>query len=170
MADRQPARIVVAVLVAAVAAGCARRNRLPEPPPVPPVADPGLTVTLVWDAPVDLDLYVTEPGLETVYFANRRSAHGGELARDARCADLVPGEGRPPAAGPRIEQVRWAAPPAGRYRVAVDFIETCGDRRALAVTYRVAADADGRREERTGRARLAERDPRVLEFTVGGTR
>jgi hypothetical protein len=155
------AAVVLVVLAAALAAGCARRARLPEPPPAPPPTDGGgLTVTLAWDAPVDLDLYVTEPGLETVYFANRRTGRGGVLARDARCADA--------AAGPRVEQAHWATPPPGTYRVAVDFLETCRGARAVDVAYRLAVDHDGRREEHVGRAHVGERDRGALEFTIGG--
>jgi hypothetical protein len=159
-----------AILLAAAGGGCARRSRLPEPPPIPLLAGTDLAVTLAWDAPVDLDLYVTEPGLETVYFANRKSAHGGALERDARCAD-DPGAGADASApAARLETIRWAAPPPGLYRVAVDFIELCGDRRVPDVAYRVVVDADGRRQEEVGRAHVAERNPRAFEFTVGGKR
>lgn len=149
-------RVVVLVLAVTLGGGCARRNRLPEPPAVPAVGGGGLVVTLAWDAPVDLDLYVTEPGLETVYFANRKSAHGGVLERDARCADAPAGRRAAGATEPRLEAIRWPAPPAGQYRVAVDFIETCGDRRIVVVSYRVVVDVDGRRQERVGRAHVSE--------------
>ena len=150
--------LVVSAMV--VVAGCAYRRAVPEAPPVPATSAPGLTVTLAWDAPVDLDLYVTEPGLESVYFANPKSAQGGVLARDARCADG--------ARGARSEVMRWAAPPRGRYRVAVDFLESCGDRRVTDVRYRLVVDVDGRRLEHVGRSHVAERDPRAFEFSVGG--
>jgi hypothetical protein len=144
------------VVGAIVVAGCAVR---PPPPALSPVPRDGLVVTLAWSAPVDLDLYVTDPGLETVYFANPRARSGGILERDARCADG--------AAASREERVRWTAPPPGRYRIGVDYIEPCG-RAARDVPYRLVVDANGRRVERTGRARLAERDSRVFEATVEG--
>jgi hypothetical protein len=120
---------------------------------------PGLTVTLRWTAPVDLDLYVTDPAFETVYFANPRTASGGRLERDARCAEEGPEE--------RVERARWTTPPPGRYRVGVDFLEACRGRGEEA-EYVLLVEVDGRRQEIAGRARLAERAPRVLEFSVDG--
>jgi uncharacterized protein YfaP (DUF2135 family) len=118
-------------------------------------------VTLTWDAPADLDLYVTEPALETVYFANRKTRHGGVLARDARCADV--------ASGPRVEQAAWRTPPPGGYRVGVDFLEPCGGAGVVDVAYRLTVDHDGRRvEEHVGHAHVAERDSAALAFTIGG--
>src|SRR5262249_37927362 len=96
---------------------CARRAPTPVLAPLE-APGPGVTVTLRWTASVDLDLYVTDPDLETAYFANPRTRSGGVLARDARCADGPPGA--------RTEQVHWTTPPRGRYRVGVDFPEVCG--------------------------------------------
>ena len=45
----------------------------------------GLSVQLAFEADTDLDLYVTGPLLETVYFANLASKSGGELSADVRC-------------------------------------------------------------------------------------
>ena len=143
------------VLAALVFAACARRAP-PLPPDTGPVG-PGLTVTLRWTAPVDLDLYVTDPSLETLYFANPRTASGGMLERDARCAAR--------GAGEQLERARWTTPPSGKYRVGVDYPESCGGR-PTDVDFALRVDVDGRREQITGRARHAEREPLVLEFTV----
>ncbi|HZP40351.1 MAG TPA: hypothetical protein VFD84_02440 [Candidatus Binatia bacterium] len=134
-----------------------RRAAVGTPPAVPPGAPDGLRVTLAWSAPVDLDLYVTDPALETVYFASPRTRSGATLVRDTRCAD-----GGPP---PHFEIVRWPAPPPGRYRVGVDFLEAC-TRGTAEAAYRVVVDTGGERRETLGRARVAERNPVVLEFTV----
>ena len=146
--------VALAVLVAACARQVATRSPGPAEPP-----GPGVTVTLRWTAPVDLDLYVTDPGLETLYFANPRTASGGVLERDARCAEQQPGE--------QAERARWTKPPPGRYRVGVDFLETCSGR-ATEVPYALTVEVDGRRQEITPRAHRGERQPLVLEFTVAG--
>jgi hypothetical protein len=119
----------------------------------PPPEPNGLTVTLAWEAPVDLDLYVTDPAWVTVYYA-RRDEH---LSADARCAGTAPSA--------RAERARWTAPPAGRYRVGVDFPEACAAD-VDEVSYRLLVDLRGVRQERTGTARLGDRQPVALEFDV----
>jgi len=139
------------LLIAAVSCGRGVVPRMAAPPP--PAEAQGLTVTLAWDAPVDLDLYVTDPAWATVYYA-RRAGHMGD---DARCL----------AGGPsaRWERARWTAPPPGRYRVGVDFPEACaGD--VESVPFRLVVDRDGTRRETTGTARFRQRRPAVLEFAV----
>jgi hypothetical protein len=150
-------RSVHLVVLLALAA-CTPRAPAPSRNPTGPAA-PGVTVTLRWAAPVDLDLYVTDPGLETLYFANPRTASGGALERDVRCAGQQPGE--------QAERARWTKPPPGRYRVGVDFPETCRGR-ASEVPYALTVEVDGRRQEIAARARRGERQPLVLEFTVAG--
>jgi hypothetical protein len=139
------------LLIAAVACG---RAVAPHPvlPPPPPAAS-GLTVTLAWEAPVDLDLYVTDPAWVTVYYARR----AGHMEADARCV-----AGAPSA---RWERAHWTAAPPGRYRVGVDYPEACAA--ALErVPFRVTIDRDGSQRETTGTVRLRQRQPAVLEFTV----
>jgi hypothetical protein len=139
-------------VLAALAGACAVRS----PAPVPAIGDPvdtGLVVTLTWAEPVDLDLYVTTPRWETVYYGNP----GGAFERDARCAD-APGTAR-------IERARWRSPVSGRYRVGVDFPERCrGDVRE--VPYRIVVDVAGVRREHDGVARFERRDPAALEVDV----
>ncbi|MGH7803261.1 MAG: hypothetical protein ACREQJ_02860, partial [Candidatus Binatia bacterium] len=109
---------------------------------------------LLWEAPVDLDLYVTDPAMETVYFANRRAASGGVLERDATCATE-----------PRQEVVTWERASPGRYRVGLDFIDRCG-RDQREVGYRLVVDADGRRREKTGSIQLARFVYQAFEFDL----
>ena len=95
--------------------GCASTPE--EPPDLPPRAAPAgaLRVELAFGQDADLDLYVTDPLQETVYFANTPSQQGGVLLDDRRCDS-------PP---PRIETVVFEHPPPGRYRVGVDYPRRC---------------------------------------------
>jgi hypothetical protein len=78
--------------------------------------EPGtVRVRLAFGAQADLDLYVTGPDHETVYFANSPGRAGGALERDLRCE----------APAPRIESVTYASAGPGVYRVGVDFPERC---------------------------------------------
>jgi uncharacterized protein YfaP (DUF2135 family) len=121
-------------------------------------ANPGeLLVTLAWSAPVDLDLYVTDPQQETVYFANPRSGSGGRLERDQPCGER--------GSEPAVETVTWQAPPAGRYRVGVDHHDACGRTRG-AVPFRVVVDGPAGRKEATGSLEPAEFRYIVLELDV----
>src|SRR5262249_11501067 len=123
-------------------------------PPAPPAGDEGgLVVRLLWSDPVDLDLYVTTPRGETIYYANP----GGVFVRDARCAD---GTG-----ATHVEEARWRMPEPGRYRIGVDFPGPCTEG-IRAAPYRLAVDAGGRRLEQTGTARWLVREPSVMGIDV----
>ena len=145
-------------LLACICSACARHAVTPGAA-LRAQALPGLNVFLTWSAPVDLDLYLTDPTWETVYFANNPSRTGGRLLRDARCRDVGS------AAGSFFEQAHVADPPAGRYRIGVDFIDGCGAR-PKSVSFRVVADLAGVRRETTGTIRLEEFQPIVLEFAL----
>lgn len=66
-------------------------------------------ITLTWDEAVDLDLWVTDPENERIWFANRESGSGGQLDQDD-----VDGFGP--------ENIFWPAgeAPSGEYKVEVD--------------------------------------------------
>jgi len=117
-----------------------------------------LRVRLAFGLAADLDLYVTDPLDETIYFANERAAAGGRLVGDARCD----------SPSPRIEQIVFAAPSAGRYRIGVDYMvwrDACGAQPAV-VAYVIAIDGpSGRRVER-GLARRGIFDAKRLELTL----
>ena len=121
-----------------------------------PAESGALRVRLAFGAEADLDLYVTDALSETIYFANERAASGGQLRADARCASPAP----------RIEEVVFATPPPGTYRVGVDYMvyrAECGEQPPV-VAYVIAIDGpDGRRLTR-GLARRGIFDPRVLEL------
>jgi hypothetical protein len=152
------------VLLAAIgfAAGCATHRPEPAAAPeavLPPSRDP-VRVSLVWSEPVDLDLYVTDPAQETVYFANNPSGSGGRLESDLTCRGL---RERPPGEGAAVEAAAWREPTPGRYRVGVDFGDRCTSE-VESVRFRVVAEVDGKREERIGEVGFQVFEPIVLEF------
>jgi hypothetical protein len=121
-------------------------------------AEPGLRVLLAFGPAADLDLYVTDPLEETVYFANSPSASGGRLEADLRCDS--------PGQGDRIEVVRFADPRAGRYRVGVDHPKGCGSRRPAG--FALAVVRAGAVEIRGGSLRPQEFRLAALDFEVDG--
>jgi hypothetical protein len=94
-----------------------RLERLRRALSEPPQDASGLTVRLAFDGAVDLDLFVTDPLQESVYFANSPSKTGGRLLIDRRCGDL----------DLRVETVHFTAPPSGVYRIGVDFHKRCDE-------------------------------------------
>lgn len=122
-------------------------------------------VVLLWGDPVDLDLYVTDPSLETVYFGNTPAGSGGKLAGDVDCEKVRRTAGGGGGEKALSETVLWTRGPAGRYRVGVDFIDPCGSGSREA-RFRVVADVAGRRLERVGRLARERFEPVVLEFDL----
>jgi uncharacterized protein YfaP (DUF2135 family) len=118
-------------------------------------------VTLSWSGGVDLDLYVTDPAQETVYFANPRSGSGGTLEHDVGC----PAESASNAESVSTESIRWQHPPPGKYRVGVDFIDGCGSSTGEA-SFRVAIDVAGVRRERVANVAKDRFEPLIVEFEV----
>lgn len=93
-----------------------------------------LRFALAFGADADLDLFVTGPLHESVYFANTPSAIGGVLEADLLCGATVP----------RIESISYPNSPPGRYRVGIDFPKRCDkgdDAVPFAVTVQRAGDA-----------------------------
>ena len=119
-------------------------------------SESGLRVLLAFGSGADLDLYVTDPLEETVYFANSPSASGGRLEADLRCDS--------PGGGDRIEVVRFAAPLPGRYRVGLDHPEGCGVARPAG--FALAVVREGAVEVRSGTLQPLEFRLAALEFEV----
>jgi hypothetical protein len=148
-----------------ILAACAAHSpAIPPPPPPAPALSPtsGLQVALTWNAPVDLDLYLTDPTWETVYFANNPSRTGARLMRDTRCRDVAS------RGNAFVELASIGAPQPGRYRVGVDFIDACNGPHEP-VSFRIVADYGGMRRETTGTIRLEEFQPIVVEFELRRT-
>ncbi len=120
-----------------------------------PGAPAQLWVHLAFGPEADLDLYVTGPLEETVYYANTPSRIGGELLEDRRCEH----------AGARIESVRFPRVP-GRYRVGVDYPQTCGETRAP-VPFALRVETPGGRQQIRGLAVHEVFEPIVFEFELG---
>ena len=147
-----------ASLLALAGAGCSE-----TPAPLPPhdalgeypAAAHDVRVRLEFGAGADLDLFVTDPMHEEVYFANSPSRLGGVFGADRRCEDPAP----------RVETVRFSPAPAGRYRVSVDYPIRCATD-VDAVPFRLVVDADGERREIEGEAHFGELAHIVVEFEV----
>ncbi len=140
----------------AIVVACASAEPLPAIPAAEGRAPGSLRVRLAFGEEADLDLFVTDPRLETVYFGNTPSLGGGVLAKDQRCEDP----------GPRVERVTFADPAPGRYRVGVEFAKSCGRVRG-AVPFTLEVETDGRRREESGEVEPNAFLPIVLEFELG---
>jgi len=87
-------------------------------------------VSVAWDAPTDVDLHVTDPSGEEIYFAHKTSASGGNLDLDSNAActiDHVNNEnvvwptGSAPSGTYTVQLVYWSAcsQPQSNYTVTV---------------------------------------------------
>ena len=165
---RSPDVVGAVVLLVALASCAASTPRAPGPPdPVdldalaatldtaPPPAGT-LRVRLAFPEGADLDLFVTDPAQESVYFANSPSRSGGRLERDVRCGDP----------GPRIETVVFPAAAPGRYRIGVDHPRRCEPAPGGPAPFVVVVDGHGPPETRRGAVGLEVFLPMVLEVDV----
>jgi len=120
-----------------------------------------LTVELLWQAPVDLDLFLTDPNGETVYFANRTAKSGARMGVETGCKQVMQEKGnyRESAVIPKAL--------SGRYRVSVDFIKDCGSKAVSAAFEAVLRSKEGRELGR-GRSEVQYRllNPVGWEFEV----
>lgn len=157
--DPNPARgpTLYALCGLALAAGCASGRALLVAPARTPPGPDTLRVELVFGQGADLDLYVTDPAQETIYFANTPSrASRGGLRADLRCD----------APEPRVETVRFKNPPPGRYRVGVDHAESCGGGGAVEAFLVTVEAAGSERRELRGEISRGRFLVRVLEFSL----
>jgi hypothetical protein len=164
--------LATAIVAVAVTSGCAAPTEDPVPAPVnaaeaadlqsaldaAPVESPSgaVVVRLAFGAGADLDLFVSDPRRETVYFANRRAASGGRLAEDQRCD----------APAPRIETVRFEQALPGRYRIGIDHPGSCDGEPAEAVFVVEWRIGDGPARRVTGSVAPLVFDSIVQEFDL----
>ena len=111
-----------------------------------------VTVTLTWDTEADLDLHVTDPNGETIYWAADHSASGYELDVDDQNGF-----------GP--ENIFWPAggAPGGEYAVVVKHYDG-----TLPSSYRVIVAVQGRSTEYSGTLTNSQESHDVTRFTVSG--
>lgn len=95
-----------------------------------------IQITVAWNTGADLDLYVTDPAGETLYYneQSRQLASGGRLDHDAR------GDCRLEQAHTRIENAFWPGPrvPSGEYKVALHYWGPCGNNTTTTATVSLA--------------------------------
>ncbi|MEI8259730.1 MAG: MopE-related protein, partial [Deltaproteobacteria bacterium] len=79
-----------------------------------------IQITAAWNTQSDIDLHVTDPNGEEIYYGARTSSSGGQLDHDANAACS--------AAPPTVENVFWATPtpPRGTYTAVVQAYDMCG--------------------------------------------
>ena len=125
---------VIAGVLAVLVPVCAARAEMTA---IDNAVGKSLVVEITWDDPVDLDIFLTDPPGETVYFANRLAKSGAAMGMESGCGEAAQG-GRP-----YTESIRIPAALAGRYRVSVDFIKDCGHTTLGADLRVVVKTADG---------------------------
>jgi hypothetical protein len=146
-------RFFAAFALGAVLSACAG-SPSPSPPRFTNERPAGaLEIRLVYGGAADLDLFVTGPQREAVYFGNNPSLGGGELDIDRRCE----------ASEPRTEIVRFLMPTNGQYRVGVSYDRACGFLRQPA-SYRIEVRADDVEIVRLGKLAPGTFDSVALEF------
>jgi hypothetical protein len=92
-------------------------------------------ITLRWDGPADLDLYVTDPNGEQLSFGSTSTSSGGQLDVDANAACGT-------AAAAPTENVFWPAggAPLGTYLAGVSLYDACGGGTPVAWTLTITVD------------------------------
>lgn len=99
-----------------------------SPPPTATVGTGALQISLTWHSAsaIDLDLHVEEPNGNVIYWGETQSATGGELDQDNQCFNYVNG---------RSENIFWAAPPGGTYKIKVKFFNNCSGGSATSLPF-----------------------------------
>jgi hypothetical protein len=105
--------------------------------PMPELGTGDIQVTLVWETPDDLDLWVVDPQGESIYYRNPTSSSGGELDVDANAGCEQNTTYQP------VENIFWptGVAPIGNYSVEVVYFENCGSFEP--VDFQVVVTVDG---------------------------
>ncbi|MDX1440320.1 MAG: hypothetical protein R3284_10510, partial [Rubricoccaceae bacterium] len=88
-------------------------------PDEPQLGTGDVQVTLRWDTQADIDLHVTDPSGEEIFYGHTQSASGGQLDVDANagCSN-----------DPQVENIYWptGGAPSGTYQLSVNYFGACG--------------------------------------------
>jgi hypothetical protein len=105
------------------------------------VPAPGsMSISLSWNGDADLDLHVTDPAGETIYYFHPTSASGAGLNRDRQCGgDLA-----------TTEVVSYSSnqAPGGKYLISVHHFRSCGQ--PADVPWKITVDSDRGSQTFTG--------------------
>jgi len=115
-------------------------------------------VTLIWNTTDDLDLWVTGPSGEKIYYQDKNSNDGGELDVDANA-------GCNSVTNQPVENIFWptANAPRGQYLIEVHYYDECEDRAPL--DYQVRLLVDGQISEYSRRIMAKGDKQEVTTFT-----
>jgi len=92
-----------------------------------------MSIYLYYPKSVDLDLFVTDPFDEATYYGNSPTSHGSRLVKDSICASTDEHA---------IEVIEFPNPSIGRYRIGLDFPESC-DEQVKEVPYLIVVNRNG---------------------------
>lgn len=107
-----------------------------SPTTIPDLGTGDIQVTLTWNSTNDIDLWVTDPAGDDIYYNQRFSASGGELDVDANpgCQHLT---------SQPIENIYWPTgqAPHGTYTVQVNYYQQCEEN--ASVDFQIRLEVDG---------------------------
>ena len=112
-----------------------------------------VVVYLTWDTTADIDLHVTDPNGEEIFFGHSSSASGGQLSAD---------NGNPcPAIVGEPERIFWptGVAPHGRYVITVEYYRQCNNEGAT--NWNVIVLVDGKKSVFSG-VILPDEQPRLV--------
>jgi hypothetical protein len=116
----------------------------PTPTRVADLQTGDVQVMLIWSSTNDLDLWVTDPSGEIIYYSHNASQSGGELDVDANAGCAAPLTSQP------VENIFWptGGAPRGKYTIEVQYYEQCET--IAPIDYQVTLLVDGEVGEFSG--------------------
>lgn len=111
----------------------------PPPEPTPTMTNVGdVIVRLRWGETADLDLYVTDPDDDTVYYKELTVDSGGQLDRDSN------GYCKRPLTTNPAENIFWptGGAPSGEYLAVVHYADECNSEGAVTFELLIKVDGD----------------------------